>query len=175
MSNYLYNGVELPALPEWDKTLYPYAVLWTETVNSSGALSGIYVFACDHPVIYDPTTYKISSTVGAKYYAIRKLYAFNGTEKEWQNTGEGTLSGNYATLGPSYGGYTKTLIWSNHDVYDPSGNLYLTASDPVPVEPEAPVLSWNGKDAYCVINGAWVKCDALRSTDGKWVKQDSYS
>lgn len=28
IDNCLYNGVELPALPEWDKTAYPYAYLY---------------------------------------------------------------------------------------------------------------------------------------------------
>ena len=27
MSKYLYNGVELPELPEWDKNTYPYACI----------------------------------------------------------------------------------------------------------------------------------------------------
>ena len=31
--NYRYNGVELPALPDWDKSLYPHAVIF-----ESGAL-----------------------------------------------------------------------------------------------------------------------------------------
>lgn len=27
MPNYLYNGIELPALPAWDKTAYSYAFI----------------------------------------------------------------------------------------------------------------------------------------------------
>ena len=176
MQHYLYNGVELPALPEWDKTTYPYAVLWTRTVDSSGNLTTITVWVCNNPVIYDPETYKISSAAGANYCSIRKLYQHDGTEEEWDVYGEGTLSGNYATLGQKYGGYTDTLIWANHDVRDPKNNIVLPASDPIPVpeEPETPDLEWQGKDIYLCHNGQWVKCEAVRKMDGAWVKMDAY-
>lgn len=34
--NYLYNGVKLPALPEWDKETYPYAVIRTAGTDYGG-------------------------------------------------------------------------------------------------------------------------------------------
>jgi hypothetical protein len=34
--NYFYNGVELPALPEWDKEAYPYAAIFPLTNGTDG-------------------------------------------------------------------------------------------------------------------------------------------
>lgn len=107
-STYLYNGVELPALPEWDRETYPYAYITqltesgrifvmfegkTLTTSTSGNISNLFPSAMEYNCEY-----------------------VNG---KWEN-----YTGSFLT---------QALLWSNTDVYDTDGNLYLAVSEPVPV------------------------------------------
>ena len=47
MPNYVYNGTELPKLPEWDKSTYPYAV-----IVKQGYLTKYYKLRCYATVSY---------------------------------------------------------------------------------------------------------------------------
>ena len=170
MSKYFYNGIELPELPEWDKEAYPYAIIAQGLALDWGKY---YLYCSKNPIIEILNGY--GDATG--YVKIVGDYIRTGaTAKGADSWGEFT---EYTSTEKSL---TNTPpLWTNTDILLEDGTLYLAASYPIDPEtgeeigkPEAPVLSWNGKDAYCVINGAWVKCDALRSTDGKWVKQDGY-
>ena len=177
MSKYLYNGIELPDLPEWDKTAYPYAHLWYVTIRQK-----YYLRYSTTPVIgYDSE------------FNIQLKYASNGSYVSYEIPKAGTEWANETTATYAEGescGYGQK-IWSNHDICYEDGSVCLAASYPINAEtgeevhdyeiggepdPDpVPVLSWNGKDAYAVINGSWVRCDVVKPTDGKWVKQDGYT
>lgn len=108
--NYLYNGIELPDIP--DHT-YPYLYI--------GYNGTYWYFYCT------PTEVKVSMDGYAIFVTAKRYIARDG---EW-------VEGNYV-------GSTK-IIWSNTDVYysdsveEVGGTLYLSASDPIPVNP-APTL-----------------------------------
>ena len=107
--SYLYNGVELPALPEWDKTKYPYAVI---TQHLGGTQYWLKIFS--KPVV---------DRVG--YGKCRQATCIS-TSTAWGDFTEETDFGEDGT--------TITLIvWTNHDVYLADRTLYMAASDPIPV------------------------------------------
>lgn len=109
---YLYNGVQLPALPEWDKEAYPYAVL-SEHTDGDGSIYYRFVALPNKRVVVLPdsgvTTMNTFSETGYKF------------------TGTGWVEHRLLFAYP---------IWANYDVYRreaDGGALYLAASDPVPV------------------------------------------
>ena len=155
------NGIELPDINTvWtDKVKYPYAQI------------SLYANSTTENMVYILRLLTTEGTVSSGgLVGITSVYRYDSNKPE-----KGWYQYNF-----SFG--SAIVVWANYDVYykddvaDVGGTLYLKGSDPVPVggEPE-PVLSWNGKDAYCVINGSWVRCDVVKPTDGIWVKQDSYS
>lgn len=129
MANYLYNGVRLPALPEYDKTAYPYAIILTPS--------------------WSPDDYELLISKVAPYVTSDKYFRINGEVKGdvlryekgstgWvHNSYTDALKGViYATEPPSV---YCTVCWSNHNVLNEDGSVYLSASDPIPVNP-APTL-----------------------------------
>lgn len=149
MANYLYNGEELPALPEWDKTAYPYVVIYKEV----GGWYALEMFT-EQPIAYsDGENYLVCGVpggCGALYWG-----TVSSTDREWGDNA-------YATY-DSYDGreiqfldgtkYLYSLFWSNSDILKEDGTLYLAASDPIPIL--APVIDplsmWMGWKA-----GNWV-------------------
>lgn len=128
MSKYLYNGVELPALPEWDRWAYPYALIAKEEGNSSNPR---YLFAFKEEI-------KLQGPLFLNYYAntvegrspsepyYRALLDDNqfmwGELTEYDPNGE--------TLPPCVG----VPFWSNFDLYTREDDLYLAASYPIDAE-----------------------------------------
>jgi hypothetical protein len=108
---YLYNGIPLPALPEWDKEAYPYAVI---VQNNS---SGNYLFVADDEVF----TAGIDGAVGRLFPGACYRYG----DGAWQPYSSGASN--------------AKGVWSNRDIYysdgveEVGGTLYMEASDPVPV------------------------------------------
>lgn len=131
---YLYNGVRLPKLPEWDREKYPYAVI---TRNDMYPYS---VVVSSHPCYFNDTEGEskvlyidVEEYTGQIY--IRTADAPN--EFVWKQDD------------PFYGFSSDYAIWSNFDLYTKSGTLYLSASEPTPVytvEPETYAL-YNGTQA----------------------------
>ena len=128
-----YNGVELPELPVWDKTAYPYATI---QITYGG-------YICTLIFSSVPLAYK-HERMGATLTYHHCLYA---TETEWSAIGyscasydkpddwEGTpwveeeLSG-YGTSVTS--SMNQSGIWANYDVTNfDDGSLYQVATDPV--------------------------------------------
>lgn len=133
MANYLYNGVELPALPEYDKNTYPYAYIIPE-------LSG--------------DGFELATLSNRKTTPYKNTCLFH---KEI-DTGLRWVVQDGAWVTTSFYGVRNTpVIWSNTDIYykdnveDVGGTIYLAASEPVPVpdEPES-VLVWKKHDAYAI-------------------------
>ena len=129
---YLYNGVRLPKLPEWDKTAYPYAVISQLPVDSDVDYElAVY----PNPATISDTTWwdGVSNTLVQKPSVPVYYYGFNIGDADWRS---GTLT-NYdvGIVTPvSINGGNFPLIWSNTDLKMESDNsVYLAGSDPVPV------------------------------------------
>ena len=106
----LYNGVELPPLPEYDKTVYPYAALCT--VNSSISmlfLSGGLPYVKEGS-LYFPAPVVVCENRSKPYF--------------WDSFDE--LEGDYKGFSP------VSLIWCNFDYYNDDGSLLLAGSEATP-------------------------------------------
>lgn len=127
---WLYNGVRLPKLPEWDKTAYPYAVIWHDTgVGSSVAPHYMLSFGkapITHYTGFFGNEYFRNQVVGWMYAIINYPDTITN-ETEWGELleMERTIEGSTDNI---------TLIWANHDVVrEDTSEVYLSASDPIPV------------------------------------------
>ncbi len=127
MANMLYNGVELPELPEWDRAAYPYAILQELNGNCRLNVSSkpLYAFA----------------------YSSGKVVATAPEDAEGYNY-EVYASNPGSWAGPYYGVSAQgvmPILWANYDVYFEDGTFYLAATDPVPVSSDltsAETLQW---------------------------------
>ena len=146
MANYLYNGVVLPALPEWDKTTYPYAVI--------NCADGVYTLWIPLSPVFYCVNVDTSETLwdnalllslGDSYNTVWNgwdglKYVYNADSGAWEYTGDRVSPFNAKIHNTSIG--DDRLVWANYDVpvFDGSasgnpltGDIYLAASDPVPV------------------------------------------
>lgn len=114
---YLYNGVRLPKLPEWDKEMYPYAYI---SMKSDGTP---YIFISSNPASYYPN-WGWAVTVGA-WFAPLVAYA---NEVPWVSAED--EGGVYIHL-ERYD--TWKLVWCNTDVVTQTGSVFMAASEPIPV------------------------------------------
>lgn len=177
MGKYLFNGVELPALPEWDKETYPYAIIsGPYTVDE---IEGeYYVLRCTnlHHEYENGGYVRVSS---AQLYSLGCYYTTSAEIAE-------KIASTYVSVGVGEWGELidvpaiqssikgSDVVWSNTDIYYSddysnealAGTLYLPASDPVPVLPDPLPVS-----PYLPINGAWVKHDVYKQVGNSWVKQ----
>ena len=123
-STCLYNGVELPALPDWDQEAYPYACI----VRS---WSGSYCFIATKSPAYvrNSTTASRSNDLVLDWdsNSMRCFLAFDGLS--WGIPSLSTAYGDVLFYRESSG--NDIFMWANYDVYYGSP-LYLAASDPVP-------------------------------------------
>lgn len=173
MHTYQYNGVELPALPEWDTKTYPYAVISRLGITSSEYTYRLRVFK-------EP--YTVSSTT-ISYYSFFKVpvgdvYLFSScaynNPTEWSEPEEMVAeneSGDFYTV------LTGTnIIWSTFDimagdavVFEKNGDLPKTEDEPVPV----PTLT--ERDLYRKINGQPTKLTLYKKVGGELVALDEYT
>lgn len=111
---YLYNGVRLPKLPEWDKTGYPYAYVGTTT----------YEGVEEYRAYFTKEIHTMSASLMLFIDSARRYRLIDG---QWVKHG--------AAIPP----VITSPIWSNVNLYYDSsveevgGTLYLAASDPIPV------------------------------------------
>ena len=111
MANYLYNGIELPALPEWDKETYPYAY-----ITNDGSL---YCFW------YEATAKNVGDGGYMTSFSTTRMYLLK--DGVWEKTvtyGGGYLLWSNADTYYAEGDAIDEELW---------GTLYLAASDPIPV------------------------------------------
>lgn len=133
--NYLYNGVELPELPEWDKETYPYCVIDKGFVQIEGEYLFKPILRVSSEEFYIGGTSSDSITISLGVVGISRLVADSGNaweELSFLEEAEYWKSGN-------------TIFYANHDVYYRSqefGELYNTVcvakSDPIPVSSFTP-------------------------------------
>lgn len=122
--NYLYNGIELPALPDYDSTTYPYAILQEAYGN--------YRFTVCASPIYVNTNGYIAVPTGA-----------SGANWELSSGASSWVNGLYGAS-PLAG---FPIFWANYNVLNADGTLYLAASEPVPVavttyDPASMLMGW---------------------------------
>lgn len=127
MANYLYNGVELPELPEWDKTAYPYVVIRFAT--SPGVFDDCYIIEA-----YPGKPITVENTILGATVEYIKLE----TASSCLTVGSIDVDGDAWEVSQivfegegKYG--LKSIVWSNFDINHVDGTLYLAASEPVPV------------------------------------------
>lgn len=118
---FLYNGVRLPALPEWDREMYPYAAI--------GNLSAVYwLYFSTVPLTYRnviPTIWYFDAVENGETL----VYQTTTDTMHWEEQ-EPILF----TAGQAVPLMPGKPCWTNHDInHSISGNLMLAASDPVPV------------------------------------------
>ena len=111
---YLYNGVRLPKLPEWeyDESVYKYLM-----IRKHKTLETVHWIVGSEKPIY------VKSGI-AYVEANRMLIRHASPNTEW-----------YApTVGHDASEYDAAkLVWANHDILNSDGSVYLAASEPVPV------------------------------------------
>lgn len=121
---YSYNGTVLPKLPEWDKTVYPFAYMigsnrlyLCSALPYAAAQTGIFagymgIFATDdcEAICYKPTT--------------------DGGFWQRDSESDKSVSASEMIVGLAF----VDLIWTNTDVINiEDSTVYLAASEPVPV------------------------------------------
>ena len=128
--NYLYNGVEFPAIPTWNKEKYPYLFIHENP--------GIWItlWAIDVPLTKGGEYLKTNGPYGYYYWVLK--------DGVWAVTeySEGTNA-----EGSSWG---TNLIWANHDILKEDGTIYLAASDPIPVGGGEPIDKASFLQGYIV-------------------------
>lgn len=165
MTQYFYNGVLLPALPEWDKETYPYAAIFHKS-DSNGGVAPYYQFvATKEPITrYDPA-------LGSNYYyrnnTIGWVYRFINDP---ENITEDTVWGDEHVQTTVFASaYKIDLIWTNHDIImENDGSVYLAASDPIPVFTPSAV------DIYTKLGTDFQKLDLYRKKNGTLIKIKTY-
>ena len=120
--NYLYNGIEFPALPERDEKMYPYVYL--KHSDDYGTV-----------LLFSSVPCEIRFTAGTLYqigvwngeYCDFIWYEFNSESGEW------FVKYTYTEFRGTITSGASPLVWANYDVCYEDGTLYLAASDPIPV------------------------------------------
>lgn len=130
---FMYNGVELPAPPEYDTSAYPYAIIYQPNTGSA-----VFMVSSVQYVAGSSFSHIYLSKSG-------NIQMFTLSENGWG-------SGDVESFGTSIlvNSSTSSVIWTNvpiQQVY--YSNVYLEASEPVPVEDwEKPDVSVTVDEEY---------------------------
>ena len=106
---YLYNGVQYPPLPEWDKKTHPYVF-----IGHNFIMTPILYVASEITHGYDDSGIWV-------VYGVR-IATYDRTANAWTES-DGAES--YQNV--------SRIDWANFDVLNSDGSVYLAASDPIPV------------------------------------------
>lgn len=131
---YLYNGVELPALPEWEIEGFPYITLKNDG-ESDYPRYGLVVIYSTIPLLhtsYESGVVTIRGCILAPSpTVVRDSYWSVG---DWVDITERNCDD---LFGEHDGFYrvrlANSVVWANYDVYDTEGNLLVSPSEPIPV------------------------------------------
>lgn len=133
MVNYLYNGAERPALPEYDEGVYTYAFMrHTYTgLALNNRTSWLYLLKKVEYMLDSDSKWCIAldSENCLKFQCSDANFAWEQMD----------VSETEFVVSSMYNSDTRYLIWSNFDVLNEDGTLYLAASGPIPVN-QAPTL-----------------------------------
>jgi hypothetical protein len=115
---YLYNGVRLPKLPEWDRETYPYAAIaWQNTANPQYYLSCFSV----EPI------YKSAETTTLKFVS-------DSCVRIQANMSLDNTFGEAKTIKQIFNYDIDRVVWTNFDLRNTATQeVWFYASDPIPV------------------------------------------
>lgn len=145
---YSYNGVVLPKLPEWDKTVYPYAVIYyqkNKVISTNQSYEAVFL---QHP----GTVNGDFGTARLKHIYLPEETAALGRslespvmDNDWNELHDESISTNngepYISIGDT-AAQKFEMVWSNFpiryrtandDAGIAVGDIYLAASEPIPV------------------------------------------
>lgn len=131
---YSYNGTVLPALPEWDRETYPYAVISDVGYDNNPGVKYSLVVCSTAPVWH--TTQTSSGLTQRKLYSdgdcLYYICYTNEGEKWVDGSAYSYVIANHTTYN---GTVTRSVfpIWANTDLADYDGKALVSASDPIPV------------------------------------------
>ena len=129
MGNYLYNGREAPYLPDYDAVAYPHLVMTVATKSSSSVSVGdISLCLSPYPLMFNGSNVVMSGAPERTKYL---LYRYSPSNGDTEFSLKGEYSGGTANkvTYPS----SEDAFWTNHDILNEDGSVYLAASDPIPV------------------------------------------
>lgn len=122
MSKYLYNGMELPPLPEYDKTKYPYVFIWKE----ESIVTTIYLYLLSE-IVYQTATDNTYCLVARELVATT-----TPTSDGWSAFSEYPYGSGVTSLFQV--GYKNENKWANFDILNEDGTVSLSASYPIDAE-----------------------------------------
>lgn len=137
MANYLYNGVELPDINAvWtDKETYPYAIIG----NVEPGLEGYYALGLYTTTgVYNSGNGQVEASSSCSYLAYIYGSGEYGEYDSWTLVDQSDSAQAGSSL--SY----EPVTWSNHDILNADGSVYLAASTPVPVGGSKLTISTGG-------------------------------
>ena len=152
MANYLYNGVELPELPEWDKETYPYAGIALLSLDNNYYLSAFAV----KPYVNSAKTWLMSPS--AQTY---KSWTLSDDGASWVAIEDVSITSTIVSLS------IASQTWVNWDLLTENGTLFLAASYPVSVNAgiSASIVTERNGDGMAIYGATALPC-----IDGIWDK-----
>lgn len=132
---YLYNGVQLPGLPEWDKDEYPYAVISYDDDNTYPYGFTAHNFE-SYVGVTDSGTTMLKTRSSGRAITYRFIGGTWGYYAEFGGSPNSAYKGNVM--------YASRIIWSNYDILNEDGSLYFAGSTPIPVYDNTDGLSVSG-------------------------------
>ena len=130
MANYLYNGVVLPDINEvWtDKETYPYACITIDTSNGYD----LYILSCSAVDMFITSGGVVANNGSGKFILYVLIADEDAARENDAVANEWCLAGE--NEGNTLFGTPDSLIYSNRDILNTDGTVYLAASEPVPVD-----------------------------------------
>lgn len=117
---FLYNGVRLPPLPEWDKTVYPYAVIQYAIQEPGWGGADVVRFRALKAPWTTDGEYIIPGESVEQFFAL-----YTTSRNEWISISNTPISAEARI---------DNAIWTSHDIVNSAdGSIYLEATDPIPV------------------------------------------
>lgn len=111
---YLYNGHRLPALPQWNREVYPHAfILIPDQTLPNADYAALYVLS-------QPPVWEDNMVAFEEAEVLRVQITGEGQWPELTKTQTTSVMGDY-------------VRWTNVDISDAEGTVHLAASYPVPV------------------------------------------
>lgn len=104
---YLYNGVRLPKLPEWDKTVHPFAYI--------SEMGGEYFLVTARIKAYDTSIIVTPGLVSSG-----RIQVYEVVDGAWIETADASSM-------------NHTIVWCNHNIVGADEAVVLHASEPIPV------------------------------------------
>lgn len=120
----MYSNVTPPVLPEWDTSAYPYYVLVFTYGKGDTDWFGCALYYMAAPFVYNDGGY-VTGTV--ETFGYRGYKPSTETWEYWLNGEEFQQPGTALELRPGVVGGNYQRIYTDHDIKDSAGNIWLAA------------------------------------------------